>query len=150
MVESTHLKLLDQIRAGALTEGQSEDAIAETSKQQENSQNSNEPDDISIENDNIEEGPVLQISPDGSDKLTTSSSCAICLDRYKVGDQVVWSSNIKRCPHIFHEKCCLEYLIKVIDEDGSAPCCFCRQEFLKDEDDLRHEDQNGESRTEGV
>lgn len=38
---------------------------------------------------------------------THQSSCAICLESYHVGDDIVWSPN---CQHIFHKDCVLEYL----------------------------------------
>eukprot|EP00934_Nitzschia_sp_Nitz4_P006711 Nitzschia sp. Nitz4//scaffold278_size24532//3619//4385//NITZ4_008372-RA/size24532-snap-gene-0.44-mRNA-1//1//CDS//3329545366//6701//frame0 len=52
--------------------------------------------------------------------------CAICLGAYHVGEKVVWSSN-SECNHAFHERCILDWLIKMQPSTPSCPCC--RQAF---------------------
>ncbi len=60
-------------------------------------------------------------------------SCAICLSKYKVGDEVTWSSN-SECKHCFHKGCISQWLSK--KDNSLCPCC--RREFL-DIDKLKDE-----------
>ncbi len=60
-------------------------------------------------------------------------SCAICLSKYKVGDEVTWSSN-PECKHCFHKGCISQWLSK--KDNSLCPCC--RREFL-DIDKLKDE-----------
>mmetsp|Transcript_25114 Transcript_25114/g.54393 ORF Transcript_25114/g.54393 Transcript_25114/m.54393 type:complete len:376 (+) Transcript_25114:207-1334(+) len=53
------------------------------------------------------------------------ASCAICLDPYRVGDIVVWSSN-ENCRDVFHESCIISWLTK----KRNARCPCCRQQFI--------------------
>jgi len=46
-----------------------------------------------------------------------SELCAICLCPYEEGDIRIFS---KRCPHVFHKECILEWLVKCHNE---CPCC---------------------------
>jgi len=46
-----------------------------------------------------------------------SEMCAICLCPYEEGDIRILS---KRCPHVFHKECILEWLVKSHNE---CPCC---------------------------
>lgn len=74
------------------------------------------------------EGHVLQLPLKGKNaNRAVSSCCAVCLDQYDVGDEVIWSSN-NECPHAFHKECVLEWLVKM---QNGTPCPFCRQEFIK-------------------
>jgi len=57
-------------------------------------------------------------------ELYTTKSCFICLERYKVGESIVWSKN-KECCHSFHENCMVRWLI---DHDD---CPLCRKDYLK-------------------
>jgi len=50
-------------------------------------------------------------------------TCPICLDDYKVRDDIAWSKN-DECSHTFHFDCILEWLLKH-DE-----CPLCREDFL--------------------
>ncbi|MGK3745715.1 MAG: hypothetical protein ACI90V_012576, partial [Bacillariaceae sp.] len=70
---------------------------------------------------------------DGNERLVPNC-CAVCLSGYKVGDDVVWSSN-PDCAHAFHRDCVVEWLIKMQPE---TPCPCCRQEFT-DLDKIRNE-----------
>jgi hypothetical protein len=51
--------------------------------------------------------------------------CAICLDSYRPGQFVVWSSG---CRHAFHQDCISHYLAKIMI-GGESPCPSCRQKF---------------------
>lgn len=57
-----------------------------------------------------------------------SDSCAICLNVYQAGDEVVWSSN-PQCTHVFHCACIEQWLLKKRAQ-GMCPCC--RQPFIAD------------------
>lgn len=57
---------------------------------------------------------------------TVENQCAICLDSYSPGHEVVWSSN-KQCPHVFHKDCILDYFVSVRSKE--RPCPMCRQSF---------------------
>lgn len=52
-------------------------------------------------------------------------SCAICLSKYKVKDEVTWSTN-QECKHCFHKTCIGQWLSK--KDNSLCPCC--RREFL--------------------
>jgi hypothetical protein len=52
--------------------------------------------------------------------------CAICLDVYKEGDVVAWSTEAS-CKHAFHSDCIIPWVAK--KEEPKCPCC--RQDFCK-------------------
>ena len=54
--------------------------------------------------------------------ITLSSSCAVCLSEYELGDEVVCSPN-NRCLHMFHLNCILAWLSLPLRDGGSCPCC---------------------------
>ena len=54
-------------------------------------------------------------------------SCAICLERYRPGCIVSWSSN-NECQHVFHRDCILLWLLE--KEKWECPCC--RGEFVRE------------------
>jgi Ring finger domain len=49
--------------------------------------------------------------------------CALCIDDYEAGDQVVWSD--LECPHAFHKECIMQWLSK-----GKKRCPVCRNWFV--------------------
>lgn len=73
------------------------------------------------------------------------NGCAVCMDPFGIGDRICWSSNAG-CPHAFHEKCLVNWLlvlgrrrrmrmlqtpsdeIDLTDYDMLCPCC--RQDFV--------------------
>jgi hypothetical protein len=57
------------------------------------------------------------------------NGCAICLDTYKAGEFVVWSSNTE-CQHAFHRDCILDCFVNLKDDD-MTPCPCCRQDFVR-------------------
>eukprot|EP00581_Thalassiosira_minuscula_P014580 CAMPEP_0183713286 /NCGR_PEP_ID=MMETSP0737-20130205/8167_1 /TAXON_ID=385413 /ORGANISM="Thalassiosira miniscula, Strain CCMP1093" /LENGTH=819 /DNA_ID=CAMNT_0025942047 /DNA_START=243 /DNA_END=2702 /DNA_ORIENTATION=- len=54
------------------------------------------------------------------------NQCAICLCDYEKGDIVVTSCN-SECPHAFHQRCIVEWLVKM--QEGT-PCPCCRRQFV--------------------
>jgi len=63
----------------------------------------------------------------GGGSLYCPKTCAICLEKYKAGDEICWSKN-KYCPHAFHLDCMTEWLMK------SDDCPMCRENYLEDSD----------------
>ena len=73
------------------------------------------------------------------------NGCAVCMDPFGIGDRICWSSNAG-CPHAFHEKCLVNWLlvlgrrrrmrmlqtpsqdVDLTDYDMLCPCC--RQDFV--------------------
>jgi hypothetical protein len=70
-----------------------------------------------------------------------SGLCTICLSIYKVGSDVVWSSNAA-CEHVFHQDCIEKWLIKQ-REGPLCPCC--RRDFIVDPFDVADFDHSGDS-----
>ncbi len=71
-----------------------------------------------------------------------SPECSICLNEYKVGDQICWSPE-KDCPHVFHVQCITEWLMTLgkgkhvkfrrdlsIECDFEMHCPVCRGDFI--------------------
>lgn len=56
----------------------------------------------------------------------TSDECAICLDRYKVGDCLIFATS-DLCVHSFHLDCMVDYLAKTNCKNVTCP--KCRQVF---------------------
>jgi len=56
-------------------------------------------------------------------ELYTTKTCFICLERYKVGESIVWSTN-KECCHSYHKDCMVRWLM---DHDD---CPLCRKDYL--------------------
>lgn len=54
-----------------------------------------------------------------------TSSCAICLSCYQVGERIVWSSNVA-CAHLYHHNCMVTWMNK----RNSIDCPCCRQNFV--------------------
>ena len=59
-----------------------------------------------------------------------SSSCAICINSYRIGDSVVCASN-PACNHVFHDSCIEQWLLRQKGAHFLCPCC--RQPFLRDD-----------------
>ena len=82
-----------------------------------------------------------------SDQATTTAEstsvpncCAICIESYKVGDSVTFSTNPKCC-HAFHTDCIVNYFVSSNQSRRTAStttatinekyaCPVCRQDFL--------------------
>lgn len=65
------------------------------------------------------EGESLQKS---SDTSASEQFCNICLEEYKVGEEIGWSKN-DLCHHVFHKHCILEWLVQHQD------CPICRNKY---------------------
>lgn len=48
--------------------------------------------------------------------------CSICLEEYKVGDEIAWSRN-DNCHHAFHKDCIIEWLV------NHQNCPICRNKY---------------------
>ncbi|CAJ1945183.1 unnamed protein product [Cylindrotheca closterium] len=61
-----------------------------------------------------------------------SNACAICLEEFEEGVNVVKSVATSSCPHIFHDTC-LNEVILASTRKGiySIPCPCCRQTFVE-------------------
>jgi hypothetical protein len=67
-----------------------------------------------------------------TEQRLVSGLCTICLSTYKVGSDVVWSSNAD-CDHAFHHECIEKWLMKQ-REGPLCPCC--RRDFIVDPFDV--------------
>ncbi len=63
---------------------------------------------------------------EGGGSLYCPKKCAICLEPYKVGDEICWSKN-EKCSHAFHLDCMSEWLMENDD------CPLCRENYLNDD-----------------
>jgi Ring finger domain len=62
-------------------------------------------------------------------QIASDESCAICMESYRVGETILWSSSKKvKCPHIFHKHCFVEYLASY--RGSGTPCPMCRQDYF--------------------
>ncbi len=85
-----------------------------------------EDNEIDYDVESIEQMIRLKI-PSDEDERVVSSYCAICLDRYKLGDNIVWSIS-PNCRHVFHRDCLVDGLTRVKNDNSPCPCCrakFC-------------------------
>jgi len=57
-----------------------------------------------------------------------AGECAICISSYKIGDDVVWSSN-PLCEHCFHTACMEKWLMEQL---AGSLCPCCRRDFVID------------------
>jgi hypothetical protein len=58
--------------------------------------------------------------------------CAICLEDYKVGEDIGWSRN-PLCHHVFHKDCILESL------EANNSCPICRNlYYIADDEEMGH------------
>ncbi|CAB9507720.1 NADPH Oxidase [Seminavis robusta] len=79
-----------------------------------------------------------QQGDDEREMRLTPGHCTICLSNYKVGSDIVWSSN-ESCDHHFHASCIEKWLMK--QREGPL-CPICRRDFVVDPLDLLEEDNN--------
>lgn len=87
-----------------------------------------------VDVDMMDPNVVLQLPTDGENaSRLVPGGCAICLDTYRVGDEVIWSPEAS-CPHAFHRDCIIPWLAK--KEEPKCPCCrqtFCEVEPVRTE-----------------
>jgi len=67
-------------------------------------------------------------------KRCVPAFCAICLESYQAGTEIVWSSN-QQCNHVFHKNCLEQWVMKLRQSEGPI-CPCCRRDFLIDPYDL--------------
>lgn len=78
---------------------------------------------------------VASIRSDTTD--VDADRCAICLDRFKDGDEICTSQN-KSCSHEFHRKCIFKWLL----ENEDCPCCrrnYLSLESVRDGKDIEEQ-----------
>jgi hypothetical protein len=68
--------------------------------------------------------------------LFVDGECALCIDEYQPGDEVVWSD--LKCNHVFHKECIMQWLSK-----GKKRCPVCRNWFVPG---ARIEDQKNQQK----
>jgi len=70
-------------------------------------------------------------------EAVADNPCAICLEPFRAGDDIVYCSNTAlQKPHIFHQACSLDYV--VAHADGlKAPCPCCREVLLPSKEQQR-------------
>jgi hypothetical protein len=120
--------------------------------------NLNSVDDESLAQVDLEEGSsdydglvvvVNRIADDKlSEEIAAPNCCAICLEKYSQGEQVVWSAN-EKCHHFYHKGCiaaCCAHAKK--KGKKTFECPTCRQEFLVLSDEYTCRDET--DRTTGL
>jgi hypothetical protein len=58
-------------------------------------------------------------------QFPSGSSCPICLDEYREGDEICRSLNVE-CGHVYHHHCITEWILR----GEHAECPMCRTDFL--------------------
>ena len=81
-------------------------------------------DDIYLENFRRSRVALSMERMQSTSSLYSPKSCPICLEEYKVGDEIAWSKN-DQCPHAFHLDCIMDWLM---DHDE---CPLCRGDYLQ-------------------
>ena len=78
-----------------------------------------------------------------NDDQTALNPCHICLDHFRIGEEISWS-NASKCEHCFHYKCITEWLLK------HPACPLCRSNMLdltslqrRDSEEGREDDDSG-------
>ena len=61
-------------------------------------------------------------------RISSSSTCLICLESFQARDILVWSQN-RDCSHAFHRDCLLDFFSRVVGRGEAAPCPCCRRDF---------------------
>lgn len=62
-------------------------------------------------------------SKDSAASLYSPAVCPICIESYKIGDEIAWSYN-EKCFHAFHLECITDWLMK------NDECPMCRLNYL--------------------
>ncbi len=62
-------------------------------------------------------------SRDSAASLYSPSTCPICIETYKMGEEIAWSFN-EKCHHAFHLECISDWLMSHDD------CPMCRLDYL--------------------
>ena len=81
----------------------------------------------SLLRDDDDDGTDLELNIPNNNRIPSSDkiapSCAICLDRFKNGEDICCAQN-QECPHEFHLECLFPWLLK------SQDCPCCRRDYL--------------------
>ncbi|KAG7340943.1 ring finger domain containing protein [Nitzschia inconspicua] len=75
------------------------------------------------DHDDIESGSFCSSEEEEDTVIDEKTSCSICLEKFKIGDKVSWSSNVQ-CNHTFHHSCVREWLLR------NSDCPNCREYVL--------------------
>jgi hypothetical protein len=75
------------------------------------------------EDDDIESNLSVGEFTTGGSNQKSFPSCAICLDRFRAGEDICSAQN-EECPHEFHLECLFPWLLK------SQDCPCCRRDYL--------------------
>lgn len=62
--------------------------------------------------------------------LRVRGYCSICLDEIHENQTITWSTNCE-CPHVFHNSCIMEWLVKA---EAKGMCPECRRVFVPEVD----------------
>jgi hypothetical protein len=73
------------------------------------------------------------VTPSSNVSTNSVQLCAICLDDYKVGEDIGWSRN-PLCHHVFHTDCILKSL------EANNLCPICRNSYyIADDEEMGHD-----------
>ncbi|KAG7349223.1 ring finger domain containing protein [Nitzschia inconspicua] len=92
-----------------------------------------------LSNIDLEEGPAdydgqivvsRRFNDNTTEEVAAPNCCAICLESYSCGDEVVLSAN-EKCQHVYHKDCIAAYFSHA-KKRGKKKCLCptCRQEYL--------------------
>ena len=101
----------------------------------DNTVDRNENDDSDVETLCIEELSIDELDSDHHPKDDDSEStldavnstvpcCAICLDKFDIGDDISYSMDTTQCQHEYHTICITEWLMK------HPNCPYCRRNYI--------------------
>ena len=65
----------------------------------------------------------LVLAEEGSDINNAEMLCPICIEPFRIGEQVAWSG-LGNCRHVFHYECILPWAVL-----GNVQCPVCRERF---------------------
>lgn len=77
----------------------------------------------------------------GDDDENMSNACMICLDPFRVGDDVTWSKNTPECRHVFHEECLMEWLA----HPDHNNCPSCRVQIIHVKEGIENTETNSDT-----
>ena len=92
------------------------------SKSSSHNNNSSSSNDDSSSSSGTRDDSETFVAMEGGRLVPTT--CTICLNNYRVGDTIVWSTS---CSHVFHMSCMESWLMKY---PGKPHCPYCRGDFL--------------------
>lgn len=93
------------------------------SDDEEDEDKCNEKDDIMVDPLVNFRSSQKNINASTSSLFYSAKECPICLDTYKIGDDIAWSKN-EECHHAFHLDCVMSWLME------NDNCPLCRADYL--------------------